>query len=609
MRDYLSYDRDAAGSLAECPAPRVVLDASGRVIAANAAFLAAGTPGTAVSVGAIVEHAWWPTWPAERDRLVRRVARAVAGEEDPASVLALVAEVVAAAFGADGGRVVRFDGGTAQVVGAWGVGADVGQRSPLTGRRTLAVVAATGGPARVDDYRALRRSDPDSARMVHPVYRSGIAAPIRCGGALWGGLLALSTRADTSFVPGAEERLAELGELVGMAVAGAASREELRAGVVSDVLTGLPNRRTFDVRLAEEVERARRHDRPLSLVLLDLDGFGDVNDRLGHTGGDLVLREVATRLRACARAGSSLARIGGDEFAWILPETDAHGAVVAASRARRELSETPVGEAGFVTASAGVCDLAQAPDGPRSLLRGAGIALYGAQHGGRDAVVRYSPDVVEVVSAQEQARRIARGRALSGIRLLARAVDARDPSTQRHSERVAGLAHALAGALGWPHEEALLLHQAGLVHDVGKIGVPDSVLLKPGGLTAPERLRVQEHAVLGAEIVAEALSAEQVEWVRHHHERPDGLGYPDGVGGAELSVGARILALADAFDAMTSVRSYREPLPLEAAIGECRARAGTQFCPRVVAALLQLWGEGALPVTPMSDRLEDARTS
>lgn len=579
--------------------PRITLDAEGRVVSANAAFRAAVGAGAGIAVGAIAPQAWWPTWEAERDRLLRRVAEVVAVEGDPGAVLTLVAEVVATAFGADGGRVARFRGDVAEVVGTWGVGAEVGQRFSLRGRRTLALVAATGRPARVDDYRALRAADPDSARTVDAVYRSGMAAPIRWGGVLWGGLLALSTRDDAAFAPGAEDRLAELGELVGMAVVGAAARAEERGGVTGDPLTGLLNRRAFEERLTVEVERARRRDREVSLVLFDVDGFGDVNDRLGHAGGDEVLGRLADRLRECAGAASILARTGGDEFAWILPGTDAETALAAAGGTREGLHATPFPGAGHLSVSAGVCDLRHAPDGARDLLRKAHIALYAAQHAHADGLARYTPGITEMVSAHEQARRIARGRALTGIRLLARAVDARDPSTQRHSERVAALAHELGLVLGWPREEALLLHQAGLVHDVGKIGVPDSVLLKPGPLTDAERRRVQEHAALGAEIVAEALGPEQVEWVRHHHERPDGTGYPDGVGGARLSVGARILALADAFDAMTSVRSYREPLGVEAAVAECRSGAGTMFCARVVAALVGLWESGRLPVTPL----------
>jgi diguanylate cyclase (GGDEF)-like protein len=532
-----------------------------------------------------------------RERVLHRVARAVASEEEPSAVLEAVAEEVARAFHADSARVVLFDGGDAVVIGTWGAGGlPPGTRVPLDGRRALAQVARTGRPARIDDYGALAADDPVSAELVQPGYRTGIAAPIHSGGALWGAILAVSELAGVVFPAGSEHDLAEVGELVGMAVASATARAELRRQATTDPVTGLVNRRAFDTRIAAEAERAAGTGAPLSLVLLDIDDFGAVNDAGGHAAGDAVLAEAAARLAAGAPPGATLARIGGDEFGWILPGTDAEAACAAAEAARARLSATPVAAAGVLTASAGVCDLADAPGGARDLLHRADVALYRAKHGAAGGVVRFRPRMAEEIDPEEQARRLARDRTIGGIRLLARAVDARDPSTQRHSERVAALAERLALRMGWSREAADLLHQAGLVHDVGKIGVPDRILFKRGPLDAAERLRVQGHAALGAELVGEALSPEQTEWVRHHHERPDGRGYPDGVGGTALSPGARILALADAFDAMTAARPYRAPLPVADAMDECRAGTGRQFCPHAVAALEVLWREGALEV-------------
>jgi len=176
----------------------------------------------------------------------------------------------------------------------------------------------------------------------------------------------------------------------------------------------------------------------------------------------------------------------------------------------------------------------------------------------------------------------------SSIRALARAIDAKDPSTRMHSERVAHLATRIAEAMGWPAGGVGLLRDVGLVHDVGKIGVPDAVLLKPGRLTDDEFEIVKPHAALGAEIVSEILTPEQVSWVRHHHERYDGGGYPDRIAGEDIPEAARILCVADSVDVMTSRRPYCEPRTWEDAMDECRRVAGTHFDPRVVEAIASL---------------------
>jgi putative nucleotidyltransferase with HDIG domain len=177
---------------------------------------------------------------------------------------------------------------------------------------------------------------------------------------------------------------------------------------------------------------------------------------------------------------------------------------------------------------------------------------------------------------------------LATVRALARTVDARDPRTHDHSERVAELASAIAGELGWEAPERLLLHDAALVHDIGKIGVPDEVLLSPGPLSDAERAIIEAHAAAGARIVAGAMSDEQASWIRAHHERLDGTGYPDGLAGDAIPEGARILAVADAFDALTASRGDRGPLPLRDALQECRATSGTRFWPPAVDALARV---------------------
>ncbi|MGD9694519.1 MAG: PAS domain S-box protein [Thermoleophilia bacterium] len=524
---------------------------------------------------------------AHEQGALRRVATAVAREDDPQSVFDLVCEEAVRLIGATAGGLVRFEDeeGIATLVGSWsatGAPPTFPAASSLASGGAAALVHRSGRAARVD---------PPPGPEGHRIGTA--AAPVRAGERLWGAI-GVSGLSPGRVYPDAVERLGRFAELVGIAVSNAEARARLAALAATDHLTGLANHRTFQERLAQEGTRASRHGRRLSLVLLDIDHFKRVNDDLGHQVGDAVIRETGRRLAALARTGDLMARVGGDEFAWLMPESGGMEAWRAADRAREAIAAEPFPGVGHMTISAGVCDLEQAPR-HGELFRLADGALYWAKQHGRDVAFLYSPEVVEVLSDAEQAERLTRLQALQSIRVLARAVDAKDPSTRQHSERVAELALVLANALGWPAEEAAALRDAGLVHDVGKIAVPDAILFKPDRLTEEEFARVKGHSALGAEIVADVLSAAQVAWVRGHHERWDGGGYPDGLRGTEAPEGARILTLADAWDVMTSVRPYGEPLTREDALAECRRCSGTQFWPAVVGALERVVREGRLP--------------
>jgi diguanylate cyclase (GGDEF)-like protein len=351
---------------------------------------------------------------------------------------------------------------------------------------------------------------------------------------------------------------------------------------LTDPLTGLPNHRAFQERLHAEVARARRHGRPLTLAMIDVDRFKQINDLAGHATGDRVLGELGNRLRDSLRDEDLLARIGGDEFALLLPETDEPAAHAVLERVRRMLEREPLVDGLRVTISAGICGLERASD-TDTILRLADGALYWSKEQGRNVTNVYDPGTVRELSATERLDRLQRSHALAGIRALARAIDAKDPSTREHSERVAALAARLAQARGWPADRVALLHEAALVHDVGKIGVPDAVLLKPGRLDPAEYEQVKQHAALGARIVDDILTREQVGWIRAHHERPDGRGYPDGV--REIPEGAALLAAADCFDVMTVARPYSRAKSTAEALAECRSLVGAQFTADAVAAL------------------------
>ena len=535
---------------------------------------------------------------AEMERTVaeqaalRRTATEIATLADTRAIMDALAREVAGLFGAARASVVRFGPGPqARIVGSSVEGEHWGAPLDPDGADGISAVLRTERAAVVADYAA--HDDPSCRRLVELGIRAAVAAPIRVDGALWGALVAGADEPSV-FRPEDGARLERFSDLAGLAVTSAENLSRLADQAASDPLTGLANHRVFRERLAVEAERARRHGRELALAVFDIDRFKLVNEALGHQGGDSVLVDLGERLREACREGDLVARVGGEEFAWLMPETDSWGAWCAAERIRVEVAGAPLAGLGQQTVSAGVCDLAQAGGDGDRLYELADGSVYWAKAHGRDLCVRYSPDVVVDLSAAERAARLEQRRTLDAVRLLAQAVDARDPNTQRHSERVAEVAAELATTMGWSPERVTLLREAALVHDVGKIGVPDSVLLKEGPLTAEERERIQAHAALGAQMVADMLSPEQVAWVRGHHERWDGRGYPDGLAGEQIADGAQILIVADAFDAMSADRPYRRGLPLEAAYQQVLDGAGGQFPPVVVEAMTATMATGRL---------------
>jgi diguanylate cyclase (GGDEF)-like protein len=528
---------------------------------------------------------------------LRMIATEVARRSAPEAVFDLVSREVARLLRVEAARVLRFrPDGVADVVGVWGATGRLGRAGlpsttmPPDPALASTAVLRTGSPAWAGDYAA---ATPYARTLAALSFRVGVAAPIRVDGVLWGALTAMTTRED-GLPRGTEHRLEEFAYLVSLAIVNAESWHALAARATTDPLTGLANHREFHERLAAEARRARRHGRPLGLVFLDIDHFKPLNDTFGHEVGDRVLKAVAERLSALTRRGEVLGRIGGEEFAWILPETDVRGAVAAGERARRAIGDTPFPVVGRVTISAGAADLSQAASAPE-LARIADVALYWAKRKGRDVVVRYVPGKVGNLSAAERMRRLERDQRMSLVRLLARAGDACDGGSRRHSDVVADLACGIAERLGWEDDRQFALREAALVHDVGSLGVPEAILQKETPLTSEDLRLVRIHPILGAGIVAIVLTGEQASWVRHHHERWDGGGYPDGLAGEETPVGSRIIALADAWEAMTGARTYRPARSPSDALEECVRCSGTQFWPDAVEALLGLAADGALP--------------
>ncbi len=363
---------------------------------------------------------------------------------------------------------------------------------------------------------------------------------------------------------------------------------------LTDPLTGLGNHRHFHERLQQALLEAEEQQLPVTVCLVDIDDFKRINDRFGHPSGDRVLAQVSSRLRQ----GGEAFRLGGDEFAVLLPGHGEEEALAAGNSIVDRIAGMKLEHVGSVTVSAGIATYPAHGVGRDELIRLADSALYWAKERGKNRVRLYRPDVVELAELKRLAAgpdRAARYRAAAS---LAKAVDARDAYTGSHSQRVSELAARIALQLGADAELVELTRLAASLHDLGKLAVPEEILRKPGPLTDPERLVLERHPQIGFRML-ESLGVDPVaEWVLHHHERWDGTGYPDGLHGDSIPLGARIIFVADAYDAMTSERVYQRRLSNEEALAELARCAGTQFDPEVVAAFAaDLGAELAVPVS------------
>jgi diguanylate cyclase (GGDEF)-like protein/putative nucleotidyltransferase with HDIG domain len=347
---------------------------------------------------------------------------------------------------------------------------------------------------------------------------------------------------------------------------------------ITDPLTGLRNHRAFQEDLEVSLHRAKRLGVPVSLVILDYDELKAVNDSLGHQAGDDRLKILADAIRSTGRGSDSAYRIGGDEFAAILDGTRAWSALEFTQR----LNACLIGETHDVKISvtAGISERLRISE-KDPLIREASLALVAAKRSGQSAVI-YTPEV-EPHAAGFESPDERHTRTLANA--LALAVDAKDSYTRSHSQTVSQLSALIATELGFDGAHVTRMRLAGLLHDVGKIGIPDAILNKPAKLTDEEYEVMKTHSVLGYEIVLAAGMPVEAEWIRHHHARLDGQGYPDPLSGEAIPVESRIIFVADSFEAMTSDRPYRKAPGQKFAIAELDRCSGTQFDPRVVAAL------------------------
>ena len=375
--------------------------------------------------------------------------------------------------------------------------------------------------------------------------------------------------------------------------------EEIIEARRRDPLTGLINHGAAVTALTDLLEGARPAGDPIGIALIDIDNFRLLNEVHGSSAGDEALLIVTRALEGEAGSWSAIGRFGPDEFLAIAPAAVARELPVAMNRVRAalEMSSLQFGDSERlpVTVSVGVTYFPFHATGVVELLSAATIALGEAKAGGGNETVIADAWGSEPKGAQTT---------FDVLQGLVLAIDHKDRYTKRHSEDVACYALFLSDRIGLDEEERAVVRTAGLLHDIGKIGIPDDILRKPGRLSPYEFEIVKQHVALGDLIVRDLPEIDLVRaGVRHHHERWDGEGYLDRLAGEQIPHVARILAVGDAFSAMTTIRPYRRALSVAQALDELRAAAGSQLDPVLVAAFVEGIEKDPKAPLPGTDRI------
>jgi diguanylate cyclase (GGDEF)-like protein len=408
------------------------------------------------------------------------------------------------------------------------------------------------------------------------------------------GSLTLGSRYPQAYKEGQTKLLENLAVQITPPIANSQLYAQAREKARLDELTGLFNRRHFDERLREEINRQIRYGGAFSLIMLDLDSFKAYNDVYGHPAGDTLLQEVGGLIKKAVRASDQAFRYGGDEFAALLPQTDTDSAYHVAERIRQEVAAHAQARSTGVTCSVGIASCPTDGNIPADLVSAADSALYHSKYAGGNRVhISSSLMPAQVIPPGDGVE--ARSPNLAAIYALTTAVDAKDHYTYSHSQRVKDYIVTLAQALGLPPDAVNRLSAAALLHDIGKIGVRDSILTKTGALTTEEFEEVKTHPRLAVAIISNVPSlAPCVPAILYHHERFDGTGYPQGLKGEDIPLEARILAVPDCLADMTADRPYRPALDWKEAMAEITRHSGSQFDPSIAKVFVALMESGAI---------------
>ncbi|MCW2926325.1 MAG: diguanylate cyclase [Thermoleophilia bacterium] len=354
-----------------------------------------------------------------------------------------------------------------------------------------------------------------------------------------------------------------------------------------DPLTQLRNHRYFQEALAAELYRCGRTGEMTTVAIIDLDDFKAVNDTYGHQEGDAVLVRTAQAFTQTLRPYDLPARLGGEEFGVIFPSTSPEEAKMVMDRIMQVLASAGPNSS-VQTFSGGIATFPLHAQDQSTLYQLADSSAYAAKMNGKKHTVIYAPGKVSNVAEDDRVNTRERDAQLKAARTLVQTVDMLEGLGNEHSENVGRISAKISSAMGFEDSFCQQMYLCGLLHDVGKLGLEQSLVQKAGQLTPEEFEQVKRHPELSSQIVHNAGLGDIAGWVRHHHEHFDGTGYPHGLAGQDIPIGSRIVLAAEAFDVMTSDRPYRQAMSLHDAIGELHRGAGSRFDPIVVQHLIEL---------------------
>ncbi|MFY9585634.1 MAG: diguanylate cyclase [Candidatus Acidiferrales bacterium] len=555
-------------------------------------------------------------------------------------MLAKIAEQLEEGLTYDHIGIGLLDYSTKEVV----VQAEAGRRRSAVGRRIALGEGIVGQVARSGQMLVVRDIIPGDAAGSPSLAgsTSAIALPIVYADQLHG-VLYVETSEPCDFSEEEILLLRTLADLISGALHNALTFQKAQEQAITDGLTGVKTHRFFMEALSAEWKRSTRAGRSFSLVLMDLDRFKFVNDFYGHLEGDLVLQRVGHILEQNCRRSDIVSRYGGDEFVILMPETNIEQSRQLASKLRPWISADPLLREKNITASFGIASFPVHGSTPQELIQVADASMYLSKHQGGNTVStadhfdpsetkKWKHDVLEAYLGVTLKRLFATGPeafeeiyrrleqfteslaatppgpagpdghssvALDGIQALppaaidtvtslALAIDAKDHFTQGHSQKVSAYGVLVGEALGLDETQLEEIRVAGVLHDIGKVGIPEAILNKSGPLNPDEWETMKTHVQFGAKILEPLRCIPRIQqMVKHHHEFFDGSGYPDGLSGDRIPLGARIIAIADAYDTITSERTYKKARTADEAFGELQRCSCAQFDPELVRVFVR----------------------